>query len=565
MEADRNALTNKLAGRCIYGLGCSHDEQVSDIVRSRPRTRLSVIGLCCALYFVPVVSAQSATTGQRTPNRPDVPLQHIAEPPELAGEPGPIPTPPTPASLQFVQSKAISAANPHDIKTLPPAIQELTELIRVEPTNSDFYLLRATLSCYVHASSKEILDDISRSMSLHGQSTSSAYSTLRDHYALKAKIEFESGHFEDSMRDLDAAIRENYEDAKDVFNDGNTKPTTTTQPCVWTQADLDKLEGRFPQHYRPPLYRGLYLTFFYSFDLDSDYSQVFDAFHRAATLNPASALPEFYIGELYSIGRLGGLMSPKNAECLDWVVPRTPKCLVLDDVHRSAVRSLTRAIALDPKFGPAYALRAIALTKLKEHRQAIRDYDKVLELTPKPEAARIVYNDRGLAKLSLGEYQSAVQDFTKSIALGCKESCGSYDNRADAYIKLHDYPKAIEDISAAIKQNLFSAVFLMNIDQFRRIYPEFDALPDDVLCEKLRALFFPAMRYADFAQHFLIEAKEFKSTVLPDFYLKRGDAYAAMKQTRKANTEYDRVSNGFPESAAYSFVEVNGKRIRKSE
>ena len=94
--------------------------------------------------------------------------------------------------------------------------------------------------------------------------------------------------------------------------DGNTKPTATTQPCVWTQADLDTLERRFPQDYRPLLYRGLYLTFFYSFDLDSDYSPVFDAFHRAATLNPASALPEFYIGELYSIGRLGGLMSKKT-------------------------------------------------------------------------------------------------------------------------------------------------------------------------------------------------------------------------------------------------------------
>ncbi|HEY1800638.1 MAG TPA: hypothetical protein VGG46_06850 [Terriglobales bacterium] len=289
---------------------------------------------------------------------------HIAEPPELTGAPVPIPPPLTPASLQFVQSKAIIAANPHDLKTLPPAIREISELIRLEPTNSDFYLLRATLSCYVRANSTEILNDISRSISLHVQATSSAYTTLKDHYALKAKVEYESGHFEDSMRDLDAAIKQNYEDAKDVFDDGNTKPTMASQPCVWTQADLDTLEKRFPQDYRPLLYRGLYLTFFYSFDLDSDYSPVFDAFHRAATVNPTSALPEFYIGELYSIGSLGGLLSSKNAACLEDVVPRTPQCLALDEVHRSAVRSLTTSIALDPKFGPAYALRAIAFAKL---------------------------------------------------------------------------------------------------------------------------------------------------------------------------------------------------------
>ncbi len=528
-------------------------------------TRPSLLLLCCTLYLVPVVCAQPAMAGQRTPSKPDVRLQRIAEPPELAGEPGPLPTPPSPASLQFIQSKAITTADPHDVKSLGPAIQELTGLIHLEPTNSDFYLLRATFSCYIRANSAEILNDISRSISLHEQSTSSAYPTLRDHYVLKAKIEFERGHFEDSMRNLDVAIRENYEDAKDVFDDGNTKPTTTTQPCVWTLADLDKLERRFPQDYRPPLYRGLYLTFFYSFDLDSDYSPVFEAFHRAATLNPASALPEFYIGELYSIGPLGGLMSIKNAQCLDEVVPRTPKCLALDEVHRSAVRSLTRAIALDPKFEPAYALRAIAFADLKEYRQAVRDYDEVLGLKPEPEDARIAYNDRGLAYVSLGEFQSAVQDFTKSIAIGCKESCGSYENRANAYIKLHEYPKAIEDISAAIKQYLSSAVYQMNIDQFRRIYPEFDAMPDDVLCEKLRALFFPQMKYADFAKQFLMEAKDFESTVLPDFYLKRGDAYAAMKQMRKANAEYDRVSRGFPEYAPYAFDQVNGKRVRKLE
>jgi tetratricopeptide (TPR) repeat protein len=526
--------------------------------------RLSVVVLCCALYFVPFVRPQSTST-QKTRDARDAHLRHIAEPPELADEPGPLPSPPTPATLQFVQSKSINAANPHDVKTLAPAIRELTELIRLEPTNSDFYLLRATLSCYARANPTELLDDISRSISLHQQSKASAYPTLKEHYTLKAKIEFESSHFEDSMRDLDAAIREDYENAKDVFNDGNTKPTTTAQPCVWTLSDLDALGKRFPQDYRPPLYRGIYLTFFYGFDLDSDYSTVLDGLHRSATLNPASPLPEFFVGELYSVGRLGGFMSRKNAECLDDVVPRTPQCLALDEIHHTGVRSLTRAVALDPRFGAAYALRATSFLKLKEYRQAIRDYDKVLELIPSHETARITYNDRGLAKVALGDYQSAVLDFSQSIALGCKDSCDSYDNRADAYTKLHDYQKAVEDISSSIKQTISYAVFLMNVDQFRRIYPEYDSVPDDVLCEKLRAQFFPAMKYADFAKQFLIEAKEFKSTVLADLYVKRGDAYAALRQTQKANREYDRVSRAFPEWAALSFVEQNGKRIRRKE
>src|SRR5205823_4309351 len=189
--------------------------------------RLTFKALCCAqLALVSIFGAQSAMSDQKAR---DVRFRHIVEPLELAGEPGPTPTPPGPASLQFMQSKAINAADPHDVKTLAPAIQELTGLIRLEPTNSDFYFLRASLSCYVHANSIGILDDIARSISLRAQSISTAYPTLKDHYALKAKIEFENGHFEDSMRDLDAAIKEDYENAKDVFNDGNVKPTTTAQ------------------------------------------------------------------------------------------------------------------------------------------------------------------------------------------------------------------------------------------------------------------------------------------------------------------------------------------------
>ncbi len=535
-------------------------------VTSHSMTRLTLTVLCCTqMLLVPTISAQSVAPSQNLRIKRDVRLEHVAEPPELAGEPAPIPPPPTPASLRFIQSKAITTADPHKLATLASAIRELTELIRLEPTNSDFYLLRATFSCYVRASSSEILDDISRSMSLRQQSTSTAYSTLRDHYALKAKIEFETGHFEDSMRDLDAAIATDYEDAQQVFNDGNVQPTKTAQPCVWTEADFDTLERRFPQDYRPSLYRGLYLTLFDSFDLNSDYGPVLDAFHRSATLNPRAPLPELFIGDLYIVGRLGGFLSLKSTQCLDDIVPRTSKCLALDELHRTGVRSLTQAIALDPNFGPAYAVRAVAFSQLKEYRQAIRDYDKVLELKPTGETARIAYNDRGLEKVSLGEYQSAILDFSQSIAIGCKESCGSYDNRADAYLKLHNYPKAIEDISSSIKLTLSSAVFLMNIDQFRRIYPEYDAVPDDALCERLRALFFPAMAYADFSKQFLIEAKEFQSTVLPDLYLKRGDAYAALKQTQKANKEYDRVSHAFPEWAALSFVEEKGKRVRKRQ
>jgi tetratricopeptide (TPR) repeat protein len=510
----------------------------------------------------PVLRAQQKEQEVRERSRC---FRGIVEPPELTGDAAPVLPKPSAALTKFVQSKALREADPHDAKTLGPAIRELDELILIEPTNSVFYFTRATLSCYNSANPKQILADVARAVSLQVGSKSHEPPTPRDLLTFKAKIEFESGHLEQSMADLDSAIQYDYENAGEVFNDGNVKPTTSKDPCVWTQPDLDALEQQFPTDYRPPLYRGLYQNYFLRFDVESDRKEVIAAFQHSAELNPTVAFPLFFIGQLYTQG-LGGFMSMQNAKCLDWVEPRTTECTALDETQNKGIRFLTQTIAVDRNFTAAHDLRAEAFLRLKEYRKAIRDFDRVLELAPSGENARIAYNDRGMAKASLGQYEAAVLDFTKSIAMGCNNSCGSYDNRADAFMKLHNYPKAIEDISRSIKKTLASyVVFSMNIDQFRRIYPEYDSVPDDVLCEKIRALFYSSMKYADFADQFLIRAQEFKSTVVPDLYLKRGDAYAAMGEKKRANIEYDRVSNGFPDWAAVSFTEQNGKRVRKRE
>ena len=70
------------------------------------------------------------------------------------------------------------------------------------------------------------------------------------------------------------------------------------------------------------------------------------------------------------------------------------------------------------------------------------------------------------------------------------------------------------------------------------------------------------MSYADYSKQFLVDAKEFDVTVLPELFLKRGDAYADMGDIASANRECDRVSAGFPKSSAHAFTMRNGKRIR---
>lgn len=466
----------------------------------------------------------------------------------------------TPAKRALAQSSVFKDLNSKDTKTLASVVQNLTSIIQQDANDPDLYLLRATVSCQINGNKDGILRDIETSVRLWTPGSGSAYDSLRDHYTLKAKVEFDAGRYQEAMSDLDESIRLNYASAEQVFNDGNVKPNQpTVTPCVWTQNNLTTLSRLFPKDYRTSVYIGLYLRFHASFDLDADYQPIMQAFTRAAELNLSSALPFYFSADPYVVGGIGGLMSKGSSTCIDDVVPRTPACLALDETHRTGVRFLTRAIAADSSFAPAYELRAIALFQLRESRQAIRDYNKVLELNPKAN----VYNDRALAEMDLHEYQAAIRDYTKAIAQGCDTSmCFSYENRANAYLKVHDYTHAISDISETIKNVLSGTIFGFNIEQFRRIYPEYDDVPDDVLCEKLRVLFNPQMSYAVYSKQFLVDAKEFDDFVLPELFLKRGDAYADMGDPIKASREYDRVSGGYPKWAEHSFTTRNGKRVR---
>ena len=55
--------------------------------------------------------------------------------------------------------------------------------------------------------------------------------------------------------------------------------------------------------------------------------------------------------------------------------------------------------------------------ELKQHKEAIADYDKAIELNPKDAQA---YNNRGVAKKMLKQYKEAIADYDKAIELNPK-------------------------------------------------------------------------------------------------------------------------------------------------
>jgi len=69
--------------------------------------------------------------------------------------------------------------------------------------------------------------------------------------------------------------------------------------------------------------------------------------------------------------------------------------------------------------------------------------------------------DKRAGKEQLNDIKSAVEQYTKAIALGCDQSL-AYGNRAAAYNWLNEYDKAFADICRAIELDPHNGVYLFN-------------------------------------------------------------------------------------------------------
>jgi len=78
---------------------------------------------------------------------------------------------------------------------------------------------------------------------------------------------------------------------------------------------------------------------------------------------------------------------------------------------------------------------------LGEYQKAIDDYTRAIELGPEDAWP---YNSRGNAYDELGQYQKAIDDYTRAIEID-QEYVHAYNNRGIVYENLEQYQKAIND------------------------------------------------------------------------------------------------------------------------
>jgi tetratricopeptide (TPR) repeat protein len=117
--------------------------------------------------------------------------------------------------------------------------------------------------------------------------------------------------------------------------------------------------------------------------------------------------------------------------------------------NRGALADYNQAIALDPKFAPAYNNRGnLKADKLNDVQGAFADYNQAIALNPKFADA---YNNRGNLKADkLNDVQGALADFNQAIALDPK-NVYAYTGRGTLKAeKLNDLQGALTDYNQVI-------------------------------------------------------------------------------------------------------------------
>lgn len=410
------------------------------------------------------------------------------------------------------------------------ATAELSDIVREYPDYSDAYFLRATVSVPIMgADFNGVLADIDKAIQLEPSTKyDKVYNSISEMYALRSKVDIRAGDDQRAVNDLETAIK--IDPGTNPFNNGGVKPEDGSDPTAVGKSDLDSLIERYPGDYRVYMFRALFYNFFTTFD-EQYYALALKDLEKAESLSPNSALIEYLLGSVYQ----------KKAF---WT-----KAAAADISESGGFRDATNAIALqyfdaatkhDPGFTEAWAQVAESLYSLKRYREAIPAYDRVIELDPNRSGA---YNDRGLAKTYAGDYYGAIEDFSESIRIKKPNSLldQTYENRADAYAKAHNFREAVDDYSRAIGTKLASQVFLMSLTQIREAYPEFDDVPDQTLLEGLRQKYYPNMKSADFYSQYAKNNRPFEDFVLAGLYENRGDAYLRGGSCEQGTHDYARA------------------------
>jgi tetratricopeptide (TPR) repeat protein len=120
-------------------------------------------------------------------------------------------------------------------------------------------------------------------------------------------------------------------------------------------------------------------------------------------------------------------------------------CDQAKDVERS-MRGCLRLIEKNPQDDVAYMNRGIGYDDKKDYDRAIADYTKAIAINP----VAATYSNRGYAYTHKRDYDRAFADYAKAIAID-PDYAETYFNRGNAYDDTKDFDRAVVEYSRAIE------------------------------------------------------------------------------------------------------------------
>jgi tetratricopeptide (TPR) repeat protein len=485
--------------------------------------------LTAPLAYYMIKNHRPATASQPAPvaeaHQKPILIAGVNEPEEMRVEPKAVPViTPADRAIGEVLKKFNGKSNPAELPKL------MYPIVAAYPNNGNARLLRLSGLCEIPTSAdRAILSDIEVAIKNPPEHDATSIGSL---LAMRAKLAHDAGNDEKAMDDLEAATDAVGAKASDVFNNGGVKPgERVSSKCMWTEANMNDLVQKFPSDYRSHLFRGLFYTFFATYDEPSVLPAKADL-QKAIDLNKNSGRLHYYLASVNLHSHFFKRMGSEAVQKAE---------------NPAILRELDQAIELEPKLKPALGDRADVYFQAMRYADAIADYERILAIDPDDTTA---LHDEALAKLQSGDTYGAISGFSKAIdkikKKGDDISANAYENLGDAYLKTHQNGEAIAAYTKAIGVQIGSGIYLMSLVQFRRIFPEYASASDEAVVRKIQQTYFPQFEYDEFVKTFNDPGKKpFETFLIKDLYLKRAEAYLLAGKYQAAATDYRRGVNSF--------------------
>jgi tetratricopeptide (TPR) repeat protein len=140
-----------------------------------------------------------------------------------------------------------------------------------------------------------------------------------------------------------------------------------------------------------------------------------------------------------------------------------------------AIDFFSKAIRINPNFGPCYSNRGNALKEIGRYNEALINYDKAISLQPSDANN---YSNRGVALQELGRLEEALSSYDKAISLD-PNSAEAFSNRGVALQELGRLEEALSSYDIAIKlKDNFSRAYANRADVLQKLSRFNEALSD---------------------------------------------------------------------------------------